>query len=152
MAQVVLGVQGYNMALLTEEQIAELIGITSNQSTSRDLYEEFHDWNKNQTPLTQFEPNWDNAPCNATSVYLKAVWYDREMKQIERTTICGWGRPVTPHPHAEMIMKYAEVAARRIDPWVEFEIFGADGEQWVASKSHLQFHACCKYRYIGETK
>jgi len=142
-----------NMALLTNEQLAELIGIASNQSTSRDLYEEFHEWNENQTPLTQFEPNWDNAPCNATSVYLKAVWYDREMKQIERTTICGWGRPVTPHPHAEIIAKYAEVAARRVDPWVEFEWTNEEASYgWRKHNCSPIFKETNQYRYIGETK
>jgi hypothetical protein len=37
------------MSLLTNEQIAELIGIASNQSTSRDLHDEFHEWNKKQS-------------------------------------------------------------------------------------------------------
>jgi hypothetical protein len=37
------------MSLLTNEQIAELVGIASNQSTSKDLYEEFHDWNEKKT-------------------------------------------------------------------------------------------------------
>jgi hypothetical protein len=37
------------MSLLTNEQIAELVGIASNQSTSKDLYEEFHEWNEKKT-------------------------------------------------------------------------------------------------------
>jgi hypothetical protein len=41
------------MSLLTEEQIAELIGIASNQSTSKDLYDEFHEWNGKQTLAPQ---------------------------------------------------------------------------------------------------
>jgi hypothetical protein len=142
------------MSLLTNEQIAELVGIASNQSTSKDLYEEFHDWNKRQTATPFVEPNWNDAPENAVQAVLNTFWVDKNgvtfgvYKEY-------YNRPepvITPHPHAEILAKYAEVAARRIDPWMEFEIFGADGEQWVTSKSHLQFHACCKYRHIGETK
>ena len=37
------------MSLLTNQQIAELVGIASNQSTSKDLHSEFHEWNEKQT-------------------------------------------------------------------------------------------------------
>ena len=140
------------MSLLTNKQLAELIGIASNQSTSMDLYEEFHDWNKKQTG-TQINVNWDDAPDHAKIASIRIHWLTEINAGWSTTTeIISFDRPIVAHPHAEIMMKYAEVAARRIDPWVEFEIFGADGEQWVTSKSHLQFHACCKYRHIGETK
>jgi hypothetical protein len=149
------------MSLLTNEQIAELVGIASNQSTSKDLYEEFHDWNEKKTKMDElcgflqcYEPEWVDLHKNVKRMDIKVNFYG-DNENILETLIVTRHRPepvITPHPHAEIIMKYAEVAQRRIDPWVEFEIFGADGEQWVTSKSHLQFHACCKYRYIGETK
>jgi hypothetical protein len=141
------------MSLLTEEQIVELACIASNQSTSMDLYEEFHDWNKKQT--AQIEIDWSNAPPNAVSAVAHIAWVTKIGNWLVGYEMATFERPapaITPHPHAEMIMKYAEVAQRRTDPWAEFEIFGADGEQWVTSKSHLQFHACCQYRHIGETK
>jgi len=145
------------MSLLTEKQIVEIIGMATQQDEfARILKLKLNSWNENQTPSTQFEPDWDNAPSDATSVYLKAVWYDREMMEVERTTICGWGRPITPHPHAEMIMKYAEVAARRIDPWVEFEVrhtyapsntwFKMDINRWFSSSPDFE------YRHIGDKK
>jgi hypothetical protein len=146
------------MSLLTEEQIAELACIASNQSTSKDLYQEFCEWNEKQNDLCGFlqcyEPEWVDLHKNVKRMDIKVNFYG-DNENILETLIVTRHRPepvITPHPHAEIIMKYAEVAQRRIDPWVEFEIFGADGEQWVTSKSHLQFHACCKYRYIGETK
>jgi len=142
------------MSLLTNEQIAELIGIASNQSTSKDLYEEFREWNEKQTGL-QVNVNWSRAPNSAIGASIDVTWLNENGFNTLGYHLAKYDRPpkpVTPHPHAEMIMKYAEVAQRRIDPWVEFEIFGADGEQWVTSKSHLQFHACCKYRHIGEAK
>jgi hypothetical protein len=143
------------MSLLTEKQIAELACIASNQSTSKDLHDEFCEWNEKQTSTQFVEPDWGNAPDNAVSAVAHLAWVTKIGNWLPGYEMAKFERPapvIKPHPHAEMIMKYAEVAQRRADPWVEFEIFGADGEQWVASKSHLQFHACCKYRHIGETK
>jgi hypothetical protein len=139
------------MSLLTNEQIAELIGIASNQSTSRDLHDELHEWNEKQIPSIEFEPDWGNTPSNITKVYLDAVWFNSEMKEIERTTICCWDKPITPHPHAEMIMKYAEVAQRRVDPWVEFE-WGVDDAHWCSCDRWINFNINNCYRHIGETK
>jgi hypothetical protein len=61
---------------------------------------------------------------------------------------------ITPHPHAEMIMKYAEVAARRIDPWVEFEItFDEDDDCWSKCPDELRFLVNGRrYRHIGDNK
>jgi hypothetical protein len=53
------------------------------------------------------------------------------------------------HPHAEIIMKYAEVAARRIDPWVEFEWFDGCIVEWVKCKDTMCFNFD-KYRHIGD--
>jgi hypothetical protein len=141
------------MSLLTNEQLAELIGIASNQSTSRDLHDEFHEWNEKQTG-NQVNVNWNDAPENAVQAILNTFWVDKNgvtfgvYKEY-------YNRPkpvITPHPHAEMIMKYAEVAARRIDPWVEFEIFMIDDQEWVANNGPLYFIDSCQYRHIGETK
>jgi hypothetical protein len=140
------------MSLLTEEQIAELVGIASNQSTSKDLYQEFCEWNERQT-ATQFEPDWNNTSSKIARVDLDAVWFNSEIREVERTTICSWDRPkpvITPHPHAEMIAKYAEVAARRIDPWVEFEVnLDNNWEKIMGNPAWLDYR---EYRYIGETK
>jgi hypothetical protein len=140
------------MSLLTNEQIAELIGIASNQSTSRDLHSEFHEWNEKQIPSIEFEPDWGNVPSNITRVYLDAVWFNSEMKEIERTTICCWDKPIPPHPHAEMIMKYAEVAQRRTDPWVEFEVTSSEEFSWSKCNSFICFRAEYEYRHIGDNK
>jgi hypothetical protein len=64
------------MSLLTEEQIAELACIASNQSTSKDLYEELHEWNEKQR-AQQFEINWSNAPRGAEEAVLELHWLDR---------------------------------------------------------------------------
>jgi len=143
------------MALLTNDQIMELIGIASNQSTSRDLYEEFHEWNEKQTG-NQFEPDWNNTSSIITRVELDAVWLNSEIIEVERTTICSWDRPeavITPHPHAAIIAKYAEVAARRVDPWLEFEWASEEAAYvWRKHTCAPIFKESNQYRYIGETK
>lgn len=139
------------MALLTEEQIKEI-------DTMRFRFNEHHfkyeleKWNKKQQPSTQFEPDWHNAPCHATSVYLQSAWFDTHMKEIYRVTICGWGRPVTPHPHAEIMAKYAEVAARRVDPWVEFEFKHKTYENWVSFEGNPNYDVNYDFRHIGDNK
>jgi hypothetical protein len=143
------------MALLTNEQLAELIGIASNQSTSKDLHDEFHEWNKKQTGV-QVIIDWDKAPEIATGATVKFYWVGEGTWTFGQT-IAQYDRPkpvITPHPHAEMIMKYAEVAQRRVDPWVEFEItFDEDDDCWSSCDGELRFLVDGRrYRYIGETK
>lgn len=137
------------MALLTEKQIEIITLIALNQSTSKDLYDELCEWNEKQA-TQQFEPDWEKTSSNATKVYLDAVWFNSEMKEIDRTTICGWDRP-TPHPHAALIMKYAEVATTRPDPWVEFEIKNTKNE-WIKCIYPFCFYITNEYRYIGDEK
>jgi len=143
------------MSLLTNEQIAELACIASNQSTSRDLHDEFCEWNEKQIA---FSVDWNEAPENAVQAVLNTFWVDEHGATfgVYKTY---YDRPkpiITPHPHAEMIMKYAEVAQRRADPWVEFE-WGVDGVHWCSCDRWIYFktdscyrHIC--YRHIGETK
>jgi hypothetical protein len=139
------------MSLLTNEQIMELAELAINKSPHLTLFDTFHKWNEKQIPSIEFEPDWGNVPSNITRVYLDAVWFNSEMKEIERTTICCWDKPITPHPHAEMIMKYAEVAQRRDDPWVEFE-WGKNDSHWCSCDRWINFNTDNCYRYIGETK
>ena len=146
------------MSLLTNEQIAELVGIASNQSTSKDLYEEFHEWNKKQTGV-QVNVKWDDAPKFAGKAVLRLHWVTggkgSELWTASEDAIT-LERPepvIAPHPHAEIIMKYAEVAARRVDPWVEFE--WADirvAYSWQKMTCTPDFDLAEKYRHIGETK
>jgi hypothetical protein len=148
------------MSLLTEEQIAELACIASNQSTSKDLYEEFHEWNEKQDDLCGFlqcyEPKWLDLYKNVKKMDIKVNFYS-DNENILEALIVTHHRPKTviaPHPHAEMIMKYAEVAQRRDDPWVEFEwTYGVTGsEVWVLCDKAIGFAYGVRYRHIGETK
>jgi hypothetical protein len=139
------------MSLLTNEQIAELVGIASNQSTSKDLYEEFHEWNEKQTGV-QFEPNWDDIPEEVIEVQLKVEWLRPDTGDYyeEPFFIKIYKRPLRAHPHAKIMMKYAELAQRRVDPWVEFEWYHID--KWRPLTSWPTWGIDVQYRHIGETK
>ena len=64
---------------------------------------------------------------------------------------CEPAATVTPHPHAEMMAKYAEVAARRVDPWVEFEV-RCGVKDWTRCGGLIGFHPDFEYRHIGDGK
>jgi hypothetical protein len=139
------------MSLLTKKQIAELACIASNQSTSKDLYEEFCEWNEKQT--AQFEPDWSKAPDGAVIAVLSLTWVTNGNGAFGYI-IAEYKRPtpvITPHPHAEMIAKYAEVAARRVDPWVEFE-WGKNDSHWCSCDKWINFNNDNCYRHIGDDK
>ena len=89
------------MSLLTNEQLAELIGIASNQSTSMDLYEEFHDWNKKQFFGIEVEPDWGNAPVGAITAVFSMRWYDENGNLLLSDIFEEFPKPVTPHPHTQ---------------------------------------------------
>jgi hypothetical protein len=142
------------MALLTNEQIAELVGLASNQSTSKDLYEEFHEWNEKQTGI-QVNVNWSRSPDTAIGASIDVTWINENGFNVFGYYLSAFYRPkpvITPHPHAEMIAKYAEVAARRIDPWVEFECFDEYDGKWKKHDRDIKFNSLNKFRHIGETK
>ena len=136
------------MALLTRKQIAELITIVSNQSTSKDLHDELCKWNTNQP--SPIEPNWKILPSKIKFCHLRHCYFDDIGNEIDWQFITSYERPATPHPHAEMMAKYAEVAARRVDPWVEFEV--EDHGLWIKCAFSISFQTDLKYRHIGDKK
>jgi hypothetical protein len=144
------------MSLLTNDQIMELAELAINKSPHLTLFDTFYDWNKKQTG-NQVNVNWDNAPKFADKAVLRLHWVTggkgSELWTASEDAIT-LERPepvITPHPHAEMIMKYAEVAQRRDDPWVEFE-WGVDGAHWCSCDRWIYFKTDNCYRHIGETK
>lgn len=140
------------MSLLTNEQIAELIGIVNNQSTSKDLHDEFHEWNEKQTGI-QVNVDWSRAPDTAIGASIDVTWLNENGFNTLGYYLAKFSRPtpiITPHPHAEMIAKYAEVAQRRVDPWVEFEInLDNNWKKMMGNPAWLDYR---EYRHIGETK
>lgn len=141
------------MALLTEEQIKQLLAITSNQSTSKDLHDELCEWNKKQT-TQQIEPDWSKASDNVISAVVHVTWVTKLGTWVGSYPVATFDRPapvIIPHPHAEIMAKYAEVAARRVDPWVEFELCYCD-EDWIVLETPTFFDTHLKYRHIGDDK
>lgn len=127
-------------------------------STARSYHEDLCEWNEKQT-TQQVTIDWNNAPKHATKAVIRMHW----VTEYSESGTALWSaafdsvifeRPtpvVTPHPHAEIMAKYAEVAARRVDPWVEFE-FRCIGYNWSKCCNSLRFHEEGEYRHIGDDK
>ena len=145
-----------NMALLTEEQIKQLVEMAS---VPIYLYDKICEWNEKQT-TQQIEVDWNDAPKNATKAALRLHWIteDKESGAVlwsGSLDSVAFERPapvITPHPHAKIMAQYAEVAARRVDPWVEFEFKHKANENWVVFICHPHFAVDYEYRYIGDEK
>jgi hypothetical protein len=143
------------MSLLTEKQIEEIIDIATQQSEFAEILKlKLDHWNSNQT--AQFEPDWSNAPEKATQTVVNSFWVDAngDTFGVYKTY---YDRPkpvITPHPHASLMTKYAEVAQRRRDPWVEFEhkCDDLDDSYWIQCDMFIGFHADYFYRHIGDDK
>lgn len=147
---VVLGVRGCNMALLTEQQINDILDITN---VPIYLYDKICEWNAQQT-TQQFEPDWSKAPEGTDSVILKSYWVNDGIWTFGQN-VAKYERPapvITPHPHAEMLAKYAEVAARRVDPWVEFERYNYLTGGWDRLDEHPSWRPNVIYHYFGDKK
>ena len=143
------------MSLLTEKQLDEIIEVIRdavNVEFPHTLRGEIHEWNKKQTGV-QVRLNWDLAPPSATKAELQIAWYNSSNFLVSEDVLGFIPRPTTPHPHAEIIAKYAEVAARRCDPWVEFEWTSGEvgSEDWkVCHAVNTGFNYGRRYRHIGD--
>jgi hypothetical protein len=140
------------MSLLTEKQIDEIIDMATQQDEfAKILKLKFDHWNKNQHP---FNVNWDEIPEEVVEVQMKIDWLRPDTGDYYEDPffIKIYERPLRAHPHADIMMKYAEVAARRIDPWVEFEIYSESFDNWIALEVPTFFDSVLKYRHIGEIK
>lgn len=142
------------MALLTEEQIKQLVEMAS---VPVYLHDKICEWNEKQTSQ-QIGVNWNDAPKNATKAQLRIHWVTATSGSELWSTPFGsltFERPtpiITPHPHAAIIAKYAEVAARRVDPWVEFEYKYKANKNWLSFLASPNFNVDYEYRYIGDDK
>lgn len=140
------------MALLTEEQINDILDMAEVHADSfcgRKIIK----WNAQQT-TRQFEVDWSKAPRGAKGAILKSYWVGGSMCAFGQT-VAEYKRPapvITPHLHAEIIAKYAEVAARRFDPWVEFQVYKTFFGLWVTLDAPTWFDTAQQYRYIGDDK
>ena len=153
------------MSLLTEEQIQDLYLQLDNVSSTSAMQKVIQEWNEKQT-AQQIEIDWNDAPKNATKVALRLHWGtedkdlggERWYASYDSVTFERPAPVITPHPHAEIMAKYAEVAARRVDPWVEFEFKRKFNENWAVYENwavfifHPHFAVDYEYRYIGDKK
>lgn len=141
------------MALLTKEQIQDLYLQLDNVSSTSAMQKVIQEWNEKQT-TQQFEPDWSKAPDDATSAVLSLTWITKGSWAGD-DNIAEYERPapvITPHPHAALIAKFAEVAARRVDPWREFEYKNSISGNWEKTIYTISFFHDAEYRYIGDDK
>ena len=135
------------MSLLTEKQIAEIIDMATQQAEFAEILKlKLDHWNDNQN----FEVNWKIAPKGAEEAILEIHWLDRKGNKFGWDVIAQYDRPSVAHPHAKLIMKYAEIAQRRTDPWVEFEQYSYCDEDWFTLEVPTFFDAHLEYRHIGD--
>lgn len=145
------------MSLLTEKQIQDLYLHLDNVTTTK-MKEVIKNWNEKQTTI-QFEVDWKDAPKHTTKAQLRLYWVTESLgselwsgSDLWDSVIIERPAPViTPHHHAEILAKYAEVAARRVDPWLEFE-FRCLSDNWSKCHEFLRFYDDYEYRYTGDNK
>ena len=142
------------MSLLTEEQIQDLYLQLDNVSSTSAMQKVIQEWNEKQT-TQQIEIGWSNAPDYVVGAALNLAWLTENGNWALGYQIAKYDKPapvITPHPHAEIMAKYAEVAARRVDPWVEFERFSHCDMEWDGLPYHPDWTQGQTYRHIGDDK
>ena len=140
------------MSLLSNEQVENLWETMCEADNWIKVKSVLKNWNEKQ-PSKQFEPDWSTAPEYAVMAAINISWLTESGSWTLGYRLATYDRPpVTPHLHAEMMAKYAEVAARRIDPWVEFEQYSYCDEDWFTLEVPTFFDAHLEYRHIGDKK
>ena len=149
---VALEVRENNMGLLTEVQIHEVAAIFAHRRDANiaTIFHAIKEWNEKQQSF--IEPNWKSLPSKVKYCQLWQYHLDADGNEIDWQFIISHARPVAAHPHAEVMAKYAEVAARRVDPWVEFQVYRTFFSQWVTLETPTFFDTNQQYRYIGDDK
>lgn len=141
------------MALLTEEQINDILSMAEVHADSfcgRKIIK----WNEKQT-TQQIEPDWSKASDDAVSAVVHVTWVNKLGTWLGSNPVVIFERPasvITPHPHASLMTKYAEVAQRRRDPWVEFQVYSDPFSYWVTLEAPTFFDSVQRYRHIGDDK
>lgn len=135
------------MSILREDQIEDLCDLLTGADTWLEAKSKIKNWNEKQTDTN--EPNWDEIAKEIKGVQHRYYYFDDRGEQINWHVVKQYIRPIPCHPHAEIMMKYAEVAARRVDPWEEFE-YRHLSEQWSKCVPNFIFYTDYKFRYVGE--
>jgi hypothetical protein len=139
------------MSLLTQKQIQEIIDMATQQSEFAEILKlKLDHWNSNQKS-TQVEIDWSKAPKYVVGAAINLSWLSENGCWSLGYQLATYDRPpFTPHPHAAIMAKYAEVAARRVDPWVEFERFSHCDMEWDGLPYHPDWTQGQTYRHIGD--
>ena len=141
------------MALLTEQQIDDILGMVEVHASSfcgRRLIK----WNEDQV-RENFPIPWHDAPVGTTDVEINLRFGDENGEHE------GFEEPVyikiptrffkpRSHRHAALMLKYAEVAARRPDPWMEFGYYHKGKIERFCEE--IKFYATDDYEFLGEEK
>ena len=134
------------MSLLNQKQIQEIIEMATQQAEFAEILKlKLDHWNDNQH---SFNVNWNDAPAWADQATLQVRW--NGIGHVYTIHLDTFERPITAHPHAALMMKYAEAAQRRTDPWVEFEQYSYCDEDWFTLEVPTFFDAHLEYRHIGD--
>ena len=134
------------MSLLNQKQIQEIIEMATQQAEFAEILKlKLDHWNSNQH---SFNVNWNDAPAWADQATLQVRW--NGIGHVYTIHLDTFERPITAHPHAALMMKYAEAAQRRTDPWVEFEQYSYCDEDWFTLEVPTFFDAHLEYRHIGD--
>ncbi len=133
------------MSLLTEKQIVDLIKMAN---VPIYLYDKICKWNEKQT-TQQVNLDWSKSPIDAVKASISITWTTIE-GYTETYSLGAYTKPAIAHPHAEIMAKYAEVAARRHDPWVEFERYNYLTGGWDRLEEHPSWRPNAIYHYIGD--
>jgi hypothetical protein len=140
------------MSLLSNEQVENLWETMCEADNWIKVKSVLKNWNEKQ-PSKQFEPDWSTAPDYAVMAAINISWLTESGSWTLGYRLATYDRPpVTPHPHAEIMAKFAEVAARRVDPWVEFEYKHKANKNWLSFLANPNFNVDYNYRHIGDNK
>lgn len=131
------------MKLLTDKQIGQILDMC-NCANSTHVRNALSDWNNKQAPVGT---DWEIAPADAVRVKYELTWYDSNNKMIRNGHFHTAVKELTPYVHSEMLAKYAEVAARRSDPWVEFQWRSTGQGDWSRCIQPMRFYASYQYRH-----
>lgn len=147
------------MSLLTEANIKEIVDMwnASNENWQQSLKR----WNDMQPePDDIFKIPWEHAPLGTDEVMVSFRFgnYDSGSfgGEVDHTHTIWFDipehhrKPWPYHRHFELMAKYAEVAARRPDPWVEFGYL-SEGEL-ERFEGEITFYQTGRYEFLGEEK
>ena len=145
------------MSLLPQKVYNDIVELVINNVTDvsdrSDLLFDLHHWNESQRrlELSTYNPDWKSLPDDIKEVVIK-IEFHGDRYPINKDEKFVFKRPEHPKPHihAEMIAKYAQAAARRSDPWLEFKCRCVGDTYWVPLTKTPSFKEGVEYLWLNE--